>query len=109
MPPDPAKSDFESVVSTLIWNMTAWPGGQLDRSVDNANYTCQSTANSVGAGVSSTTYFRVECKFLSFDIKMFKNSLYTCYIIIVPFCSLSLCSCFMFSICHTAQKIVLYV
>ena len=62
LPPDPAKSDFESVLSTLTWNLTAWPNGQLDRLHDNANYTCQSTSNSVGAGVSSTTYFRVECK-----------------------------------------------
>ncbi|ODM99879.1 Hemicentin-1 [Orchesella cincta] len=60
LPPDPAKSDFESVLSTLTWNLTAWPNGQLDRLHDNANYTCQSTSNSVGAGVSSTTYFRVE-------------------------------------------------
>lgn len=62
LPPDPTKSDFESVLSTLTWNMTAWPNGVLDRFTDNANYTCQSTSNSVGAGVSSTTYFRVECK-----------------------------------------------
>ncbi|CAG7834604.1 unnamed protein product [Allacma fusca] len=60
LPPDETKSDFESVVSTLIWNLTAWPGGQLDRLHDNANYTCQSTANEVGPGVSSTTSFRVE-------------------------------------------------
>jgi len=63
LPPDQTKSDFESVLSTLIWNLTAWPNGQLDRMHDNANYTCQSTSNSVGAGVSSTTHFHVECKF----------------------------------------------
>ena len=62
LPPDETKSDFESVVSTLIWNLTSWPGGQLDRVHDNANYTCQSTGNTVGSGVSSTTSFRVECK-----------------------------------------------
>lgn len=58
MPADPSKSDFEGVRSTLIWNMTAFAGG-----VDRANFTCQSSSNSVGAGVSSTTAFRVECKF----------------------------------------------
>ncbi|XP_035702985.1 uncharacterized protein LOC110843952 isoform X6 [Folsomia candida] len=60
LPPDQTKSDFESVLSTLFWNLTAWPNGQLDRQLDNANYTCQSTSNSVGAGVSSTTHFHVE-------------------------------------------------
>lgn len=61
LPPDQTRSDFESVLSTLIWNLTAWPNG-LDRHRDNTNYTCQSTSNSVGAGVSSTTHFHVECK-----------------------------------------------
>ncbi|TRY71608.1 hypothetical protein TCAL_03134, partial [Tigriopus californicus] len=60
---DLAKNDFESVRSTLIWNIENWPGAKLDRVIDNANYTCQSTGNLVGnEGVISTTYFRVECK-----------------------------------------------
>lgn len=71
LPPDQTKSDFESVLSTLFWNLTAWPNGQLDRQLDNANYTCQSTSNSVGAGVSSTTHFHVECKLF------FNDGLYT--------------------------------
>ncbi|XP_059086618.1 uncharacterized protein LOC131883222 isoform X2 [Tigriopus californicus] len=58
---DLAKNDFESVRSTLIWNIENWPGAKLDRVIDNANYTCQSTGNLVGnEGVISTTYFRVE-------------------------------------------------
>lgn len=60
--PEPAKNDFESIVSTLAWNMTAWPNGKLNRAVDNDNYTCQSSPNEHGAGVYSTTHFRVECK-----------------------------------------------
>ena len=61
--PDLAKNDFESVRSMLFWNIEEWPGGKLDRVVDSANYTCQSTGNLVGKqGVGSTTYFRVECK-----------------------------------------------
>ena len=48
-----------------------WPGGKLDRIIDNANYTCQSKSwqvstlkdSSVSDVVSSTTYFRVECEF----------------------------------------------
>ncbi|RZF42221.1 hypothetical protein LSTR_LSTR004370 [Laodelphax striatellus] len=58
--PDTRTNDFESVYSTLIWNMSAWPGNQLDRIHDNSNYTCQSTGNSVGVGVKSTTIFGVE-------------------------------------------------
>ncbi|XP_067007165.1 nephrin isoform X1 [Anabrus simplex] len=60
LPPDTSSNDFQSIRSTLVWNMSAWPGGQLDRIHDNANYTCQSTSNSVGAGVKSTTIFGVE-------------------------------------------------
>ena len=72
-----------------------WPGGKLDRIIDNANYTCQSKSwqvstlkdSSVSDVVSSTTYFRVECKFkkttilwkikLRFDFtKFFLNLMY---------------------------------
>lgn len=60
IPPDTRTNDFESIKSTLIWNMTAWPGGQLDRIHDSAAYTCHSTQNVVGPGVKSTTTFRVE-------------------------------------------------
>lgn len=62
IPPDTRTSDFESIRSMLMWNMSAWPGGQLDRIHDSANYTCQSTHNEVGPGVRSSTAFRVECK-----------------------------------------------
>ena len=73
-PPNPAKNDFESVYSSLHFNIHRWPGGKLDRIIDNANYTCQSKSWSVTAlkessitdVVSSTTYFRVECKILRF-------------------------------------------
>ena len=61
--PNVAKNDFESVTSRLEWNIANWPGRRLDRVIDNANYTCASTGNLVSSeGVSSTTYFRVECK-----------------------------------------------
>lgn len=63
IPPDPRTNDFESVQSTLIWKMENWPGGRLDRLRDNANYTCQSTGNTVGGGVRSTTFFGVECAY----------------------------------------------
>lgn len=65
--PDFAKNDFESIYSTLYFNIDKWPGGKLDRIIDNANYTCQSKSwqmSGLGQGdtaVSSTTYFRVEC------------------------------------------------
>lgn len=60
IPPDTRTNDFESIRSMLMWNMSAWPGGQLDRIHDSANYTCQSTRNEVGPGVRSSTAFRVE-------------------------------------------------
>ncbi|KAJ9592942.1 hypothetical protein L9F63_015402 [Diploptera punctata] len=60
IPPDARTNDFESIRSTLHWNMSAWPGGQLDRIQDTANYTCQSTGNEVGEGVKSSTKFMVE-------------------------------------------------
>ncbi|GAB6028135.1 hypothetical protein CHUAL_002351 [Chamberlinius hualienensis] len=60
LPADPSTDDFQSANSTLTWNLRAWPNGQLDRLHDNANFTCRSTDNVVGPGVSSTAYFRVE-------------------------------------------------
>ncbi|XP_049814950.1 hemicentin-1 isoform X1 [Schistocerca nitens] len=60
LPADTAANDFQSILSTLLWNMDAWPGKQFDILHDSANYTCLSTSNSVGPGVNSTTVFRVE-------------------------------------------------
>ncbi|XP_076329974.1 hemicentin-2-like [Tachypleus tridentatus] len=51
---------FKSVVSTLYWNFTAWPGAALNRDTDNAKYTCQSSENIVGPGIATSTYFKVE-------------------------------------------------
>ncbi|XP_022258808.1 hemicentin-1-like isoform X2 [Limulus polyphemus] len=51
---------FKSVVSTLHWNFTAWPGAALSRNTDNANYTCQSSKTIIGPGVATTTFFKVE-------------------------------------------------
>ncbi|XP_055597510.1 hemicentin-1-like isoform X2 [Uranotaenia lowii] len=59
-PADPATGDFESVHSVLHFNMSAWPGGMLDRIRDSSNYSCVSSNNSAGPGVRSTTYFGVE-------------------------------------------------
>ena len=74
VPPNYSTNDFESAVSTLFWNLESWPQGRLDRSEDNSNYTCQSTANDVGKGVRSTTYFRVECKLAFFlPLSLYKS------------------------------------
>lgn len=64
MGPDAATNDFESIKSVLIFNIDNWGRqGVLDRVIDNANYTCQSTGNLVQReGVKSTTYFQVQCK-----------------------------------------------
>ncbi|XP_053981934.1 hemicentin-1 isoform X3 [Hylaeus volcanicus] len=59
-PPDPQTNDFESIQSTLVWNLTAWSGGQLDRVEDNVKFTCESTSNGIGPGVKSSTHFHVE-------------------------------------------------
>lgn len=59
-PPDPRTNDFESIQSTLVWNLTAWPSGQLDRVEDNVKFTCESSSNGIGSGVKSSTHFHVE-------------------------------------------------
>ncbi|XP_042146876.1 hemicentin-2 isoform X4 [Ixodes scapularis] len=59
-PEEPARNHFASVVSTLKFNMSLWPGGVLDRNMDNTTFTCRSSGNLVGRGISSTTHFEVE-------------------------------------------------
>lgn len=77
-PPDPRTNDFESIQSTLVWNLTAWPNGQLDRAEDNVKFTCKSSGNAIGAGVESSTHFHVECTFHS-DLSFFaRQYLSTC-------------------------------
>ncbi|KAI5639567.1 immunoglobulin domain-containing protein [Phthorimaea operculella] len=58
--PQVNRNDFEAIESTLHWNMSAWPGGVLDRSSDTASYTCMSSNNDAGPSVNSTTQFAVE-------------------------------------------------
>lgn len=53
-------NNLVSVISTLIWNMSAI--GSLDRYTDAANFSCASTSNYVGPGVESHTQFLVECE-----------------------------------------------
>ncbi|EFN82322.1 Titin [Harpegnathos saltator] len=59
-PPDPRTNDFESIRSTLMWNLTAWPNNHLDRAEDDVKFTCKSSSNGIGPGVESSTYFHVE-------------------------------------------------
>ncbi|XP_067209550.1 uncharacterized protein nrm isoform X2 [Linepithema humile] len=59
-PPNLRTNDFESVQSTLVWNLTAWPNGQLDRADDSVKFTCKSSSNGIGPGVESSTHFHVE-------------------------------------------------
>lgn len=42
--------------------MHEWPGEQLDKTAANSFYTCQSSPNGVGPGVSSKTEIAVDCK-----------------------------------------------
>lgn len=60
VPDDTRFNSLFSVISTLIFNMTTI--GEFDRYTDNAEFTCTSTANSIGPAVKSTTQFFVECK-----------------------------------------------
>ncbi|XP_055692645.1 hemicentin-1 isoform X4 [Lutzomyia longipalpis] len=60
LPADPSTGDFESTLSILHFNMSAWPDEKLDIFRDSANYSCVSSNNSVGGGVRSATYFGVE-------------------------------------------------
>lgn len=62
LPADPTVGDFESILSTLHFNMSAWPGGKLDIDEDNANYSCVSSVNKKGPGIRGATEFHVECK-----------------------------------------------
>lgn len=64
LPADIAVGDFESVISVLHFNMSAWPDKKLDIYKDNANFSCVSSGNSEGPGVRSATVFHVECKLL---------------------------------------------
>lgn len=61
-----------SVKSVLSFNLRMWSQAKLDPVADTANYTCGSTSNSVGDGVSSTTFFRVECEYID-DVIRFEN------------------------------------
>ncbi|XP_055855839.1 uncharacterized protein LOC129919053 isoform X2 [Episyrphus balteatus] len=60
MAASPATGDFESVMSVLHFNMTAWPNKRFDIDVDSANYSCVSSNNAVGPGIKSATYFSIE-------------------------------------------------
>lgn len=62
LPIDTKVADFESVLSVLHFNMSAWPEKRLDIYKDNANYSCVSSGNSEGPGVRSATDFHVECE-----------------------------------------------
>ncbi|XP_058791072.1 hemicentin-1 isoform X2 [Phymastichus coffea] len=58
--PNLGSDDFESINSSLHWNLTAWTAGQLDRETDNdVTFTCMSTSNGIGPGVASTVKIEV--------------------------------------------------
>lgn len=69
VPADMAVGDFESVLSVLHFNMSAWPDNKLDIYKDNANYSCVSSGNSEGAGVRSETVFHVECTYKQYPFE----------------------------------------
>lgn len=63
MQAEPAVGDFESVLSVLHFNMSAWPQSRFDILADNANYSCASRSVKDGPGVRSATFFGVECEY----------------------------------------------
>lgn len=63
VPANGKTGDFESVLSVLHFNVSAWPEGRLLNDRDNANYTCESSSVNDGVGVRSTTMFAVECEY----------------------------------------------
>lgn len=70
--------------------MEQWPGGKLHREIDNANYTCISSSNIAGDGVSSNTIFRVECKLEMRYVILSTNLEYNLYIrLFMTACNLS--------------------
>lgn len=75
LPAEPAVGDFESVLSVLHFNMSAWPQRQFDILADNANYSCASSSATDGPGVRSATFFGVECEWA------------TVCVVCVPLCS----------------------
>lgn len=66
LPAEPAVGDFESILSVLHFNMSAWPNRQFDILLDNANYSCASSSSVDGPGVRSATFFGVECEFVPY-------------------------------------------
>ncbi|GJQ78945.1 putative immunoglobulin like protein [Trypoxylus dichotomus] len=59
-PADLNKNDFESVESTLLFNMYRWPDKQLNKSAPNSFYACQSSSNGIGPGVTSIMEIAVD-------------------------------------------------
>lgn len=88
LPADKAIGDFESVLSTLHFNISAWPEQQLDIHQDNANYSCVSSANSEGPGVRSSTDFHVECMCLSMSLTFQKFLCFFVFLFIFKKCEL---------------------
>lgn len=57
-----ASTPKHKFVFLQVWNLTAWPGGMLEKSSPNSNYTCAATSNKIGPGINSTIEIAVDCK-----------------------------------------------
>lgn len=76
------KNDFESIESTLVslfgwkkmqqsfkmitfkvFNISAWPGQELERSDLTTKYSCQSEGNGVGPNMTADVEVEVECTY----------------------------------------------
>ncbi|KAK4872366.1 hypothetical protein RN001_014395, partial [Aquatica leii] len=52
--------DFESIESTLIWNVDAWPTHPFAKTAPTVHYMCMSSSNGVGNGVNASVPVEVE-------------------------------------------------
>ncbi|KAF5279443.1 hypothetical protein FQA39_LY05553 [Lamprigera yunnana] len=52
--------DFESIESTLIWNVNAWPTHPFAKTAPTVHYMCMSSSNGVGNGVNASVPVEVE-------------------------------------------------
>lgn len=54
---------FEVIaISFKVFNISAWPGQELERSDLTTKYTCQSEGNGVGPNMTADVEVEVECK-----------------------------------------------
>ena len=62
VPADDPSDEFESVESTLVWNLKNWPNQRLIKKDGQSKYTCKSGDGFLD--VESTAYVAIECEWI---------------------------------------------